>query len=1400
MNLRRVGDYNIGLDIGTGSVGWAVTDADGKLCHFNKKPTWGSRLFPSASTAAETRKHRGQRRRYNRRRWRLNLLQKIFEPEIESVDPDFFIRLKQSSLFPEDRDTSHADYLYTLFNDSSFDEKAYFRKFPTIYHLRSWLMTTDEAADIRLIYLAMHNIVKHRGSFLQQDNKSLSSQNANVDDSVKRFCVDLQAYCDELDIPCSVMDNEESIIAALSDISSSRSHVQDQVSSLLGIKACDILPKSAEAKAMAKSLAASLVGLSTDVTKIFFLIEEPPEGITSKIYLSNDDQVVEFEESCPDNALSLFRAMKAVYSSYVLQEILSSVPGKSLSINKIRDYEVYHDNLKLLKDLVRQYVPDEFDQFFRGELYPATEFHPQKNVYDKAKAQGYTKYNEVRKWPYGDFRKSVEKLFSGTEATDDPRYIDMMDRFNNEKFLRRLKTSDNGAIPFQLHLEELDEIIENQGKHYPFLVKERRELDSLVTFRIPYYVGPLTHKNSRRKNDKSDGENRFAWSVRQEGKEAEKIYPWNWEEVIDKDASAEKFINRMNGTCTYLQGEPVLPKSSLLYEEYCVLNELNGASFSQDGDSWTRFDYKDRTDIIEDLFKRKKVSYKDVATWMKRERNHQNIRVRGGQGEAGFESKLGSYIFFAKDVFHVDEIPEVYYPMIEEIILWSTLFEDRAIFKDKLKKKYGDRFTSDQINKIVKKRFSGWGRLSRELLTGLKSDTDNGPKSIIEILREGNPNNNGLSKPMVFMEIMHDDHFTFEEQVNKYNKERLLGTEGLAIDELPGSPALRRGINQALRIVDEIVKVAGHAPCNIFIEVTRNEDVKSKGKRTRRRYDSLSEAMRALKEEAPELWDEHVSKALSARRNMDFDERLTLYFMQNGKSLYSGKPLDIGRLSEYEVDHIIPQSYIKDDSFENKALVLRSENQNKSDQMLVPADVRKRMKGYWKALFDARLIGEKKYRNLMQSEVSERRLKGFIARQLVETSQIVKIVQELLSQKYTGTTILPVKAALSSELRNYGRGKTGEALFPKCREVNDFHHAHDALLASEIGRFILKRHEGMYSNPIGYTYVMKDFVRRESELARKGSLPGETSFIIKSFMRSGFDEETGELFKDDWSASEEIDRLKKYFNYRQCFVSRMPQEESGAFWDQTVYSPRDASNKGVLPLKQGLDPRKYGNYSSEQYAYFFIFEAKKGGKRQLLFSPLPINIAVRIKSGELTISDYASGLAAKDGLEFVGVVLPRIFKYQLIKIDGSYLYITGREEVRNGVEIALDQNDVRIVARIVDEKEAGAVDDADLLRVFESIRESLAVYSQRLAGNIKLDEWANIVRGLPNEEKESLILGLLAIASAKKNSVDLICVGRSKTSGQLKVNFSKELTKGNGITFIDQSVTGMFERLTHVGL
>ena len=64
-------EYYLGLDIGTESVGWAVTDEHYNLIRKKGKDLWGVRRFSEADTAAERRVNRSNRRRTDRKRARL---------------------------------------------------------------------------------------------------------------------------------------------------------------------------------------------------------------------------------------------------------------------------------------------------------------------------------------------------------------------------------------------------------------------------------------------------------------------------------------------------------------------------------------------------------------------------------------------------------------------------------------------------------------------------------------------------------------------------------------------------------------------------------------------------------------------------------------------------------------------------------------------------------------------------------------------------------------------------------------------------------------------------------------------------------------------------------------------------------------------------------------------------------------------------------------------------------------------------------------------------------------------------------------------------------------------------------------------------------------------------------
>lgn len=1390
VNLRNIkGDYNVGLDMGTGSVGWSATDDEGNLLHFKKQPTWGSRLFDSAETAASARVPRGQRRRYVRRRWRLDLLQSLLQDEVERVDPDFFTRLRQSRLVQGDPAKTTSAYRWPLFNESDFSEADYCKQFPTIYHLRKHLMECDEQVDIRLIYLVLHNIVKCRGNFLRQGQK-LSAENAKPTEAVKAFSEALRDWCAASDeAECGTVKVDD-IVAALTAKNVRNSDRAADIVDLLPVSTGD---GAAADKKLKKALASAMVGLAAEFKDIFgeMAVEK------TKIKLSDDENVEALREACPDEGKDLFEALCGVYSAYILQGLLSYVPGESISANMIAKYDQYGKDLKTLKELVREYKGAAvYDDFFRGPLYD------DKSGYDAqiaAKAKNYTGY-DLGKVPYDDFAKEVKKLFAGSGAEGDERYEQMLDAFESQRFLRRLKTSDNGSIYYQLHLEEMEAILDNQGRFYPVLKQERKKLLSLITFRIPYYVGPLTQRNARLD---AHGKARFAWSERKPGMENAVIAPWNWDSVIDKSASAENFIKRMTGICTYLQGEDVLPKSSLLYEEYCVLNELNGMRWTEDGDSEQRFDEEQRRGIVDDLFHRySSVNNKKIESWLVEHGYAHSPKVMGGQNESGMESKMKSYVFFAKDVFETGEIAPSDYPMVEEIIHWNTLFEDRSILKEKLQEKYGaagqGRLDDAQIKKICKKRFTGWGRLSEKFLVGLKVGTQLGLKSIVDILREGDPNSDRRrGRAMVLMEILHDDDLGFQKEIDAFNRAYFEEAgDVLGVNDLPGSPAVRRSLNQAIRIVDEIAHIASKPPKHVFIEVTRDEDAKNKGRRTKRRYDQLKEALSEFKKQDPQIWSE-----LQSIGPDDLDERVTLYFMQRGKCLYSGKPIDFGRLTNagmYEVDHIIPRAYIKDDSFENKALVLREENQRKTDAMLLDPAVRQRMSGYWRSLHDAKLIGDKKFNNLMRSHVNENAMRGFIARQLVETSQMVKFAQSLLSVKYPDTKVVPVKASMSHNLRD-------AAGFVKCREANDFHHAHDAFLACRIGLFISKWYPDMYERPIAYAHAMRKYVREQAETFNaRHEAPGSAGFVVGSFMSTRVDGETGEL----WDGTEEVEDIRRALNYRQCYISRMPVEDSGAFWNATIYSPRDSKMgpKLALPLKKGLDPQTYGGYSSQQFAYFFIYEARdKKGRTVFLFSQVPVWLAPRIRQNEGALAEYAKQLAEEEKLEFVGIQRAKVLKKQLIEIDGDRLIVTGAEEVRNASQYAFDSEEQLFFKEVVRFLGDGRCTDDDYSdncnTLFGKMIARGEIIAAGLLKKLSLREKQAAFYGLEDKEKSSILVQLAAIVNAANRQIDLSEIGGAKTAGQYKVTFSKCLTDpSTDFYIIDQSVTGMFEKRNRVGL
>ena len=96
--------YYLGLDMGTNSVGWAVTDPQYNILRKKGKDTWGVLEFNRANSSAERRMVRINRRRRQREQVRIGLLKSYFHDAIAEIDPHFFQRLDNSKYYSEDKE------------------------------------------------------------------------------------------------------------------------------------------------------------------------------------------------------------------------------------------------------------------------------------------------------------------------------------------------------------------------------------------------------------------------------------------------------------------------------------------------------------------------------------------------------------------------------------------------------------------------------------------------------------------------------------------------------------------------------------------------------------------------------------------------------------------------------------------------------------------------------------------------------------------------------------------------------------------------------------------------------------------------------------------------------------------------------------------------------------------------------------------------------------------------------------------------------------------------------------------------------------------------------------------------------------------------------------------------
>lgn len=1206
--------YNIGLDIGTNSVGWAVVESEKqKVLRKGNKKLWGVRLFEEAVSASSRRNFRSTRRRYDRRRYRIKLLKEEFQNEINKVDPIFYQIMKESFYNKNDKVNKTIEL--------NKEEKDFFnfyqKNYPTIYHLRNDLINEDKKFDIRLVYLAIHHIIKYRGSFLVQGE--FNTESLNIEESFHNVVSLINIYCEEFNVDENIDYTDLEKILLLD----SKNDKKVELTSYF-----NFMPKE-----FTIEFIKMINGNKFNFIKMFLLDIDSAKVELSFSTTEYDDKYDEYEKLLGER-IELLEALKNLYDIVYLKKIFKESKTPSLSNLMIGYYDKHKEDLKFLKQ-VFNVDRTLYDKLFRTKNNAKKENYC---LYDRYITNGIT---------YDDFQKELKKLFDSVNWNNvDSSLVkkyneEILMRLENGDFLPRLTSVENGKFPYQLNKNELVKIIENQKKYYPFLGDEyngTNKLVQLLEFRIPYYVGPLTT------TEKSN----FAWMIRKSGQESIRITPYNFDEVVDKEASAEEFIKKMISSCTYLLNEKAIPANSILYSKFKVLNELKQIKINDNPLSKEL-----QEQIYNDLFlntsgtitdkKFKEYLYANKVTDIYGD----DILVKGYSADEKFANSMKSYV----DFFGIDGVFEnTNYTLndAEKIIEWITIFEDKNILKVKLNREYPD-LNEEKVNKLLKTKYTGWSSLSRKLLTGvLYFDKEtNTSKSIIDLMIETKEN---------FMQILNNKKYKFLELIDKINGEQI--TKKVNYDlvrDLVTSPATKRGIYQALKIVDEITNYIGYDPEYISIEMARNEDKKER-KPDRKKY--LESLYKEYKNKIDNYND--LNKELKNQEKID-SEKLFLYFIQEGKSLYSMTPLKIENLSDYEVDHIIPRTLIKDDSIENKALVLKEENQNKAASFVLPSNFKTETnRKWWSHLKSIGLISNKKYYNLIRKEFNSKDIEGFINRQIVETRQITKHVANILANLYENSKVIYLKANLSHNYRE-------KFELYKFRDINDYHHAHDAYLAAVLGEY----KEKYLRKNIDFDMVKelnKDLIANKDYKSLKygyviNSLDDKMNYLINDIIPMQIDEETGEVITKEFDSKVFNKNIENALYSNDILISKKVEYKSGEFYNQTK---QRKGSKGVS-LKENLPTKLYGSYTSLNPAYAVMVTYLNKGKETKKIVGMPIYILTTSKKDEMKTTDYLVNLLKlKDNKDILKISSPIPF-YSLIEWECGQFYLVGATE--RGAEI-----------------------------------------------------------------------------------------------------------------------------------
>ncbi|WP_250314826.1 type II CRISPR RNA-guided endonuclease Cas9 [Neisseria sp. Marseille-Q6792] len=488
--------------------------------------------------------------------------------------------------------------------------------------------------------------------------------------------------------------------------------------------------------------------------------------------------------------------------------------------------------------------------------------------------------------------------------------------------------------------------------------------------------------------------------------------------MTQRPALSGDAIQKMLGHCTFEPTEPKAAKNTYTAERFIWLTKLNNLRILEQGSERPLTD-TERAILINQPYK-KKLTYAQARKLLGLEDTAFFKSLRYGKDNAESATLMEMKAYHAisraleKEGLKDKKSPLNLSPELQdEIGTALSLFKTDEDITGRLK----DRVQPEILEALLKHiSFDKFVQISLKAL-----------RQIVPLMEQG------------------DDYDTAWRKVypppQPVNKEPVLPP--IPADEIR-NPVVLRALSQARKLINAVVRRYG-SPARIHIETAREV---GKSFKDRKEIEKRQEENRKDREKAAAEFQEYFPNFVGEPKSKDI-LKLRLYRQQNCKCLYSGKEIDLGRLNEkgyVEIDHALPFSRTWDDSFNNKVLVLGSENQNKGNQTPYEyfngKDNSREWQEFKARVETSRFPRSKKQRILLQKFDED----GFKERNLNDT----RYVNRFLCQFVADHMLLTGKGkrrvfASNGQITNLLRGFWG---LRKVRAENDRHHALDAVVVA----------------------------------------------------------------------------------------------------------------------------------------------------------------------------------------------------------------------------------------------------------------------------------------------------------------------------------------------------------------